>query len=63
MENNFMTRSAVARELEISESCVGVWAKHGKLPVVKTTSGKLLFREADILKVKAQMTKAERPKD
>jgi predicted site-specific integrase-resolvase len=60
MENNFMTRSAVARELEISESCVGVWSKNGKLPAVKTTNGKLIFREVDILKIKAARTKTEK---
>jgi predicted site-specific integrase-resolvase len=59
MENNSMTRSAVARELEISESCVGIWAKHGKLPTVKTTSGKLLFRKTDIKKIKAEMAKKD----
>ena len=60
---NFLTRSAVARELQISESCVGVWAQSGKLPATKTTGGKLLFRESDIRKKAEELAAKRAAKD
>jgi DNA-binding transcriptional MerR regulator len=52
---NFMGRSATARELGASESAVNLWARSGKLPSVKTTDGRRLFRQGDVEAFKAKL--------
>jgi predicted site-specific integrase-resolvase len=43
-----MTRSFVARALEVSECTVDNLARSGRLPSIKTTANRRVFRKADV---------------
>lgn len=53
-----MTRSFVARELEVSECTVDNLAKSGRLPSIMTTSKRRVFRKADVEACKAGLRTA-----
>jgi hypothetical protein len=50
-----MTRSFVARDLEVSECTVDNLAKSGRLPSIMTTSKRRVFRKADVDACKAEL--------
>jgi hypothetical protein len=49
MSEVLLTPSATARLIGKSEGSVRVYASTGKLPCIVTTTGRRLFREADVL--------------
>jgi predicted site-specific integrase-resolvase len=46
-EEILLTPSAAARLIGKSEQSVKIYAESGKLPCIKTTTGRRLFRESD----------------
>jgi excisionase family DNA binding protein len=55
-----MTRSFVARALEVSECTVDNLAKSGRLPAIMTTAKRRVFRKADVDAYKADLKNAGR---
>ncbi len=55
-----MTRSFVARTLEVSEGTVDNLAKSGRLPAIMTTAKRRVFRKSDVDACKAELTKTRR---
>lgn len=54
-EEVLMTRSFVARALEVSEPTVDNFAKSGRLPALMTTGNRRLFRQSDVEKLKGEL--------
>jgi predicted site-specific integrase-resolvase len=48
MKDVLMTPTAVSRELGKSEQTVRVYALTGKLPCIRTTTGRRLFLKSDV---------------
>jgi hypothetical protein len=59
-ENDLLTVSHVARELETSEGSVRRRADIGELPCVRTVSGERLFRAGDIARVRTAQSEKSR---
>jgi hypothetical protein len=55
-----MTRSFVARDLEVSECTVDNLAKSGRLPSIMTTAKRRVFRKSDVEACKASLKNARR---
>lgn len=55
-----MTRSFVARDLEVSECTVDNLAKSGRLPSMMTTAKRRVFRQSDVERYKAQLQQSRR---
>jgi excisionase family DNA binding protein len=47
----WMSRSEVARLLEVAPVTIGRWASEGKLPYAMTLGGRRRFRRDDVLQV------------
>lgn len=56
----FLTRSFVARDLEVSECTVDNLAKSGRLPSIMTTAKRRVFRKSDVDACKAKLKCAAR---
>ena len=50
-----MTRSYVARDLQVSECTVDNLARSGRLPSMMTTAKRRVFRQSDVERLKAQL--------
>ena len=57
-----MTRSFVARALQVSECTVDNLAQSGKLPSMMTTAKRRVFRQSDVERLKAQLEQTRRTK-
>ena len=55
-----MTRSFVARTLEVSEGTVDNLARSGRLPSIMTTAKRRVFRKSDVDACKAKLRDARR---
>jgi excisionase family DNA binding protein len=55
-----MTRSFVARTLEVSEGTVDNLARSGRLPSIMTTAKRRVFRKSDVEACKAGLRNARR---
>jgi excisionase family DNA binding protein len=52
MPMDILTVGETARQLEISEGTVRVWADRGILPAMRTLGGQRLFQRADVIRVR-----------
>lgn len=50
--------SEAARQLKVSAQTVREWADHGKLPVMRTSSGQRIFLRTDVERLRAQRSEA-----
>ena len=48
MDEDLMTRKQVAYLFRVTSAAVAVWARHGRLPEVRTDAGKPRYRRADV---------------
>ncbi len=55
-----MTRSFVARSLEVSEGTVDNLARSGRLPSIMTTAKRRVFRKSDVEACKAELRNRRR---
>jgi hypothetical protein len=53
-DDELLTTSPTARELDVSPQAVILWEKLGILPAIKTASGQRLFRRGDVRRLKAE---------
>jgi predicted site-specific integrase-resolvase len=53
-DNDFLTTSPAARELEVSPQTVIQWHRQGKLKAIMTTNGVRLFLRSEIDRVKRE---------
>ncbi len=53
-DNEFLMTTETARELKVAPQTVIQWERSGKLPAVKTTNGRRLFRRSDVERVKRE---------
>jgi hypothetical protein len=55
-----MTRSFVARDVEVSEGTVDNLARSGRLPSIMTTAKRRVFRKVDVDACKAELRNGRR---
>ena len=48
-DEGLMTRKQVAYLFRVTSSAVAIWARHGRLPGVRTETGKPRYRRADVV--------------
>ena len=49
MDEDLMTRRQVAYLFRVTSSAVAIWARRGRLPEVRTETGKPRYRRADVV--------------
>lgn len=60
MSEILLTPSVAARLLERSEGSIRAYAVTGKLPCIVTTTGRRLFKQADVLKIAEKLNAQEK---
>lgn len=58
-----MSRSEVARLLEVAPVTIGRWASEGKLPYGTTLGGRRRFRRDDVLRLFERVVDVTPPRD
>lgn len=57
MKDALLTTSAVARMIGKSEGSVRLYERTGRLPALKTTTGRAIFRKSDVKKFAEKLAK------
>ena len=59
IDEEFLSPSAAARLCNVSAPTIVSWAKKGILPALRTTDGHRIFRQSDVLRIKAERERGE----
>jgi excisionase family DNA binding protein len=60
VSRQYLTRSQVARLLEVSPATIARWTREGKLPFIRTLGGQRRYRRALILDVIRRSNEGQR---